>query len=121
MTQPRNPHTVSAERCLECEENATWVYSYEELHTRLGKEHQLAIPSHHNRVSETPASRIEHPKPEYHSLRVGEHQVEVMVHGPLFELKILNREKEPRIILWGVEPAEAISLLTLLASKLLKN
>ncbi len=121
MKQLSKQPAVSTERCLECEENETWVYSYEKQHTRLGKEHELAIPSHYNLASETLTSQREHSKPEYHNLRVGEHQIEVMVHGPLFELKILNQEKEPRIILWGVEPAEAISLLTLLTSKLLKN
>ncbi len=121
MKQPSKQPAVSAERCLGCEENETWVYSYEKQHTRSGKEHQLAIPSHPDMASKTSASGIKHPKPEYHNLQVGEHHIEVMVHGPLFELKILNRENEPRIILWGIEPAEAIILLTLLTSKLLKT
>ena len=120
MTQTTNENAASPQKCLECEENGSWIYSYEEMLTRLARESYLALHSHYNSNPGAFTAHLEHPDVERHSLKIGGKQVEVMSHAPLFDLKLLDQAIESRIILWGLTPAQAVSLLSLVVASLEK-
>jgi len=119
MNQTVNPKkAASAERCLECEENETWIYSYEEVLNKLAEESHRAIQSYYSPTLKGSSSHLHYPNVKYHNLKVDEYEVEIMLHEQLYDLKILKGTKEARIILWGIKPAEAVNLVNQLISKL---
>lgn len=118
MSQNHRQKAASTERCLECEETGSWIYSYEEMLDRLAKESYLALHSHYISTPAALTPYLEHPNVERHNLTVGNQQVEVTIHQPLFDIKILNQINKSRIILWGINPTQAVNLLSLVIASL---